>query len=152
MAISQSVVLRRAPAVHAAGAIMGLSLAVLLAGRVAGLADAAQMQTFTVIFTAIVVEALPFIMLGAFVSGIVAVYVSDNSFARVARLPVPLQVPLAAVGGFAFPVCECGSIPVARRLIARGMHPSAGLAFMVASRSLIPSCSPRPGLRTRHVD
>lgn len=130
---SQSIALRRAPSVRVPGAIMALSVALLLAGRAVGLADAVQMQTFTIIFTAIVVEALPFIMLGAFVSGIVAVYVSDKAFARVARLPVPLQVPLAAVGGFAFPVCECGSIPVARRLIARGIHPSAGLSFMVAS-------------------
>lgn len=130
---TQSVVLRRAPSASALAMILCASLAMLLVGRSVGAADGAQVQTFTVIFTAIVVEALPFILLGAFVSGIVAVYVSDRAFSRVARLPVPLQVPLAAVGGFAFPVCECGSIPVARRLIARGIHPSAGLSFMVAS-------------------
>jgi uncharacterized membrane protein YraQ (UPF0718 family) len=53
-------------------------------------------------------------------------------------LPLPLQLPAAALGGFAFPVCECGSVPVARRLIAKGMHPSAGLAFMLASPILNP--------------
>lgn len=133
MAATQSAVLRRAPSARSVGIITALSLAVLVLGRAVGAADAAQVQTFTIIFIAIVVEALPFIMLGAFVSGIVAVYVSDRSFARIARLPVGLQIPLSALGGFAFPVCECGSIPVARRLIARGIHPSAGLSFMVAS-------------------
>jgi uncharacterized membrane protein YraQ (UPF0718 family) len=38
----------------------------------------------------------------------------------------------------AFPVCECGSVPVARRLIERGIKPAAGLAFMLASPILNP--------------
>jgi hypothetical protein len=33
----------------------------------------------------------------------------------------------------AFPVCECGSVPVARRLISRGISPAAGVAFMLAA-------------------
>ena len=109
------------------------SIALILASRLGGLAEQAGAQTFTIIFTAIVVEALPFVLLGAMVSAAIAVFVSDRAFGRVASLPMPLQLPLAAVGGFAFPVCECGSVPVARRLIGRGMHPAAGLAFMLAS-------------------
>ena len=101
--------------------------------RMAGFADSAVAQTFTVIFTAIVVEALPFVLLGAVVSAFIEVYVSDNTLGRITRLPVALQLPAAALGGFAFPVCECGSVPVARQLIRRGMHPSAGVAFMLAS-------------------
>jgi uncharacterized membrane protein YraQ (UPF0718 family) len=36
------------------------------------------------------------------------------------------------------PVCECGSVPVARRLMLRGVHPSAGIAFMLAAPILNP--------------
>jgi uncharacterized protein len=64
--------------------------------------------------------------------------VPARAFERAARMPVALQLPLSALGGLAFPVCECGSVPVARRLIARGMHPAAGLAFMLASPILNP--------------
>jgi uncharacterized protein len=53
-------------------------------------------------------------------------------------LPLRLQVPGAALAGFAMPVCECGSVPVARRLILRGVHPAAGLAFMLASPIINP--------------
>src|SRR5688572_6301412 len=109
------------------------AIAIVVAARLLGLADEPVAQTLTVVFTAIVVEALPFVLLGATVSAIIEVYVSDRTFSRVAGLPVPPQLPLAAMGGFAFPVCECGSVPVARRLIGRGMHPSAGVAFMLAS-------------------
>ncbi len=109
-----------------------LVLFVLLA-RVARAGDVAAVETFVLILTSIVVEALPFVLLGAAVSALIEVYVSDTTFEKLARLPVPLQLPGAALGGLAFPVCECGSVPVARRLIARGLHPSAGLAFMLAA-------------------
>jgi uncharacterized membrane protein YraQ (UPF0718 family) len=101
--------------------------------RVLGIGENQSAQTFTLVFTAIVVEALPFVLLGAFAAALLEVYVPDRVFDRIARLPIALQLPAAAAGGFAFPVCECGSVPVARRLIAKGMHPSAGLAFMIAS-------------------
>ncbi|MDP9068399.1 MAG: permease [Actinomycetota bacterium] len=109
------------------------SLLLLVLARASGVTDVAVAQTFTIIFTAIVVEALPFVLLGAVVSAAIEVYVSDDVLGRVTRLPAALQLPAAALGGFAFPVCECGSVPVARRLMRRGMHPGAGIAFMLAS-------------------
>ena len=124
----------RAPAVDRALPWMAaVGLALLLSGRVVGATDFAAAQTFTIIFTAIVVEALPFMLLGASASAGIEVYVSDDALSRITKLPSALQLPAAALGGFAFPVCECGSVPVARRLIRRGMHPSAGIAFMLAS-------------------
>lgn len=112
--------------------IAGVFLLVV-AGRLLGLADAAALQTFTIVASSIVIEALPFVMLGAVVSGIIEVYVSDTTFLRLASLPVALQIPAAALGGVALPVCECGSVPIARRVIARGLHPAAGIAFMLAA-------------------
>ena len=116
----------------------GAFVAILLIGRLLGVGDAAPAQTFSIIFTAIVVEAIPFVLLGAVVAGAIEVFVSDRVFGRVTRLPSALQLPVAALGGFAFPVCECGSVPVARRLIRRGIHPGAGVAFMLASPILNP--------------
>jgi uncharacterized protein len=110
----------------------GVAASLLLA-RLAGVGDSAVAQNFVVVFTAIVVEALPFVLLGALVSALLEVVVPDRAFARLARLPASLQVPSAVAGALAFPVCECGSVPVARRLILRGMHPAAGVAFMLAA-------------------
>src|ERR671930_567492 len=75
---------------------------------------------------------------GAIVSAAIAVFVPDTAFARLARLPRALQVPGAALAGVGFPVCECGSVPVARRLLARGMDPAAGLASMLAAQIFNP--------------
>jgi hypothetical protein len=98
----------------------------------------AAFQTFVLVMVSIVVEALPFILVGAVVSAALAVFVSERAFARVARLPLAVQLPCAAVGSFAFPVCDCGTVPVARRLLARGVRPQAALAFMLAAPAVNP--------------
>ena len=120
------------------GALAVVATGLIVAGRLAGLSAVPAAGTFVLIFTSLVVEALPFVLMGALVSAAIEVYVPESAFARLARLPLPLQLPAAALGGFAFPVCECGSVPVARRLISKGLHPSAGLAFMLASPILNP--------------
>jgi uncharacterized protein len=123
------------PLIVAVVLLTGLSIAI---GRVFELASVDEAQTFLVIATSIVVEALPFVLLGALVSALLEVFVPDRAFAVVSRLPLRLQVPGAALAGFAMPVCECGSVPVARRLMLRGVHPAAGLAFMLASPIINP--------------
>jgi uncharacterized membrane protein YraQ (UPF0718 family) len=114
------------------------AVAAVVLARAAGAADNEVIGTFGVIFTSIVVEALPFILIGAAASAAIAVFVPARAFTRLAALPAPVQVPAAALAGFAMPVCECGSVPVARRLIMRGVHPSAGIAFMLAAPILNP--------------
>jgi uncharacterized membrane protein YraQ (UPF0718 family) len=138
MASQQVAALRRTVSGRGLTLLFAAAGSIVVVGRVAGLRKVPAAETFALIFTSILVEALPFVLLGALVSAVIEVYVPENVFARVARLPVACQLPGAALGGLAFPVCECGSVPVARRLIARGMHPSAGLAFMLASPILNP--------------
>jgi hypothetical protein len=114
------------------------AVAAVVVARAAGAADNAAVGTFGVIFTSIVVEALPFILIGAIASAAIAAFVPERAFTRLGALPRPVQVPAAALAGLAMPVCECGSVPVGRRLILRGVHPSAGIAFMLAAPILNP--------------
>jgi uncharacterized membrane protein YraQ (UPF0718 family) len=72
------------------------------------------------------------------VAALIGTFVPDSVFARLATLPEGLQIPAAGIAGFAFPVCECGSVPVARRLIAKGLIPSAAVTFMLAAPILNP--------------
>jgi uncharacterized membrane protein YraQ (UPF0718 family) len=125
--------LRRPASGRLVGTLALGAAALVVIGRLTGAGSSAGAETFVLIFTSLVVEALPFVLLGAVVSAAIEVYVPEEWFARAGAMPAALQIPAAALGGFAFPVCECGSVPVARRLIARGMHPAAGLAFMLAS-------------------
>lgn len=106
--------------------------------RLGGGAGGAAVQNFILVFGSLMVEALPFIALGAAASALIEVFIPASVFARLARLPRPLQMPVAGLGGFAFPVCECGSVPVARRLLLKGLAPSAAITFMLAAPILNP--------------
>lgn len=115
------------------GTFVAVGLAAALVVALGGVVERGARDAFVIVFTSIVVEALPFILMGAAVSALIEVAVPVRWFEVIARLPLPLQLPGAALGGMLFPVCECGSVPVARRLMLRGMHPAAGLAFMLGS-------------------
>lgn len=90
------------------------------------------------IFLSIVLEAVPFILLGVFVSALIQVYIKEDTIQR--YLPKNAYAALfpAAVLGALFPVCECAIIPVVRRLIKKGMPLHVGVVFLVAAPILNP--------------
>ena len=90
-------------------------------------------SNFLLIFNALLVEATPLILIGALASAAIEVFMTPRAFAALGRIPRPLQLPAAALAGMAFPVCECGSVPVARRLAAKGLAPGATITFMLAA-------------------
>ena len=72
-------------------------------------------------------------LVGIFASAIVQESVSGRMVMRLMpRRPLPAIV-LGSLGGLLVPVCDCGAIPLARRLIAKGLPVSAGLTFMLAA-------------------
>ena len=106
--------------------------------RLADPGRVAELQNFALVFSSLLIEAVPFILLGAFVSALIEVFVPARVFERLTSLPVPLQLPASALAGFAFPVCECGSVPVARRLASKGLSAGAAVTFMLAAPILNP--------------
>jgi len=104
----------------------------------AGALTRAALANFVVVFSSLLLQAVPLVMMGAFVAAIIGTFVPASAFERIGRLPEPLQIPVAGLAGFAFPVCECGSVPVARRLVDRGLIPSAAVTFMLAAPILNP--------------
>ena len=123
---------RTAAVIVAVLALAAGLLRILEPGRIAWI------QAFLIVFGSLVVQAMPFVLLGALASAAIEVFVPVNAIERVAGLPRPLQLPAAALAGVAFPICECGSVPVARRLAARGLTPSAAVTFMLAAPVLNP--------------
>lgn len=93
---------------------------------------------WSTIFVAVVVQAVPFLVLGVIVSGAVAAFVPARLITRLFPTNPVLAVPVAAIAGAALPGCECGSVPVASRLMGRGVAPSAALAFLLASPAINP--------------
>ena len=112
--------------------LIGIALRTVDPSSLAGL------QNFFLVFGSLLIEAVPFVLLGAVVSAAIEVFVPARVFERLTRLPRPLQLPAAGLAGLAFPVCECGSVPVARRLAAKGLSPAAAVTFMLAAPILNP--------------
>ena len=129
---TRNATVRTAAVIVAALAIAAFLLRVLEPGRIAWI------QASLIVFGSLVVQAMPFVLLGALASAAIEVFVPVNALERLARLPRALQLPAAALAGVAFPICECGSVPVARRLAARGLTPSAAITFMLAAPVLNP--------------
>ena len=122
-------------------AVVPVVLALALFAAVLRVLDQAAIpgvQNFLLVFGSLLVEAVPFIMLGAVVSAAIDVFVPTSFFERIALLPPRLQLPAAGMAGFAFPVCECGSVPVARRLASKGLSAGAATTFMLAAPILNP--------------
>ncbi len=124
--------LRSASARTAAGALGVLAL-VAVGLRVTEPGRVAWLGTFFIIFGSLLIQALPFVLIGALASALIEVFVPIGTLEGLARLPKALQLPAAGLAGVAFPICECGSVPVARRLIAKGLLPSAAITFMLAA-------------------
>jgi uncharacterized membrane protein YraQ (UPF0718 family) len=113
-------------------------LAFYLRGLLAGLLDGPALATWTTIFVSISVQALPFLVLGVVLSGAIAALVPPGWLARALPKRPLVAVPAAGLAGVALPGCECGAVPIAGRLTARGAAPAAAFAFMLAAPAINP--------------
>lgn len=85
------------------------------------------------LFLGIVVEALPFLLLGVLLSGLLSTFASEQQLLRWLPQQAWLQSLAGGALGFFFPVCECGNVAVARRLILKGIPPHVAIAFLLAA-------------------
>lgn len=101
--------------------------------------DHEVLATAGTVFCGVFVQAVPFLALGVVVSGLIAVFVSPERLARWLPRRPAVAVLAAGVGGAALPGCECGSVPVARRLFGDGgATGAAALTFMLAAPAINP--------------
>ncbi len=97
-----------------------------------------RLATAWAIFQGLLLEALPFLLIGVLIAGLARWLSPGGRWLR--RLPQhPLLGPLVGAGlGFALPACECGNVPVARRLLADGAPVGTALGFLFAAPVLNP--------------
>jgi uncharacterized protein len=86
----------------------------------------------------IVLQSLPFVLVGVFASAFVQQHLTGQMVARwMPRRPLAAVV-LSSLFGFVVPVCDCGVIPLARRLTAKGVPVYAATSFLVAAPVINP--------------
>ena len=97
-----------------------------------------KISTAWAIFQGLLLEAIPFLLLGVAIAGLARWLVPQTAWIQ--RLPKnPLLAPITgALMGFALPACECGNVPVARRLLASGAPMGTAFGFLFAAPVLNP--------------
>jgi uncharacterized membrane protein YraQ (UPF0718 family) len=115
-----------------------LILMVLAQGPIRQALSAPVMQSWMTVFVAVIVQALPFLVLGVLLSAAIAVFVPPSFFARALPKRPALAVPVAGAAGAVLPGCECASVPVAGALVRRGVTPAAALAFLLSAPAINP--------------
>ena len=93
---------------------------------------------FALSFLSILLEGVPFVLLGSIISGVVDVFVSSERMSRLLPRNGTASILLAGLLGLIFPMCECGSVIVIRRFIKKGLPISSAVAYMLAAPIVSP--------------
>lgn len=91
-----------------------------------------KVENFILTFSSILYEALPFIILGAVIAGVLEEMLPQKLITRFLPRSRTLAIVIGALLGLVFPMCECGIIPVMRRLIRKGLPLSCCVAYLLA--------------------
>lgn len=120
--------------------ILAIGLVILIVAQrwLVGLFDNPALQTGATIFVSIIVQALPFLVLGVVLSGAIAAFVPASFWKKALPKNPALAVPVAGAAGAVLPGCECASVPVANGLMSRGVAPAAALAFLLSAPAINP--------------
>ncbi|QBI54665.1 permease [Streptomonospora litoralis] len=131
---------RRGPRPLATVWLFALFTLALAAGH-AWLGDRLTGEAFlawATVFTAISLQALPFLVFGVALSAALTAFVPASFYRRVMPANPFAAVPAAGAAGMVLPGCECASVPVAGGLIKRGVAPAAALTFLLAAPAINP--------------
>jgi uncharacterized membrane protein YraQ (UPF0718 family) len=91
------------------------------------------LSIFATRFLGIFIEAVPFLLIGSLVSGLIDAFVRADDIAKIIPRHPAAATLVGSLMGFTFPVCECGVVPVVRRLYMKGLPMSVGVAFLLAA-------------------
>lgn len=91
-----------------------------------------SLQGFSTIFISIFLEALPFILLGSFISSLIQLFISEETLKKIIPNNMVLALISASLIGLIFPLCDCAIVPVVRRLIKKGMPLYIAITMMLS--------------------
>jgi len=91
-----------------------------------------EILDFVLTFSSVLWEAMPFIVLGAIVAGVLEEFLPQQLITKILPKQVLPAVMIGGVLGLVFPMCECGIVVVMRRLLRKGLPLSSCVAYMLA--------------------
>ncbi|SDB26245.1 hypothetical protein SAMN02910293_01300 [Streptococcus henryi] len=98
---------------------------------------ASVLQWFA-IFLSIIIEALPFVLLGTILSGFIEVYVTPDFVQRFLPKNKFLRILFGTFIGFVFPSCECGIVPIINRFLEKKVPSYTAVPFLATAPIINP--------------
>ena len=92
-----------------------------------------RVQDLLTLSISVIIESLPFVILGIALSILVQVWVPDRWIMRILPRNAFLRRASISFLGIFLPVCECGNVPLARGLIVKGFTVSESMTFLLAA-------------------
>ena len=90
------------------------------------------------IFMSIIIEALPFVFLGAILSGCIDVFVTPDKVRRYLPKGKWSRIIFGTLVGTVFPSCECGIVPIVNRFIRKKVPSYTAIPFLVTAPIINP--------------
>jgi uncharacterized membrane protein YraQ (UPF0718 family) len=90
------------------------------------------------IFLGIILQAVPFLLIGVLLSAVIQIFVSKEAIERRFPRTVGAGMLTAILAGFCLPVCDCASIPIFRSLVRKGIPLPVAVTFMAAAPVINP--------------
>lgn len=97
-----------------------------------------QLNTGFTLFLSLLVEAVPFLLIGVAFSSLLMFFVDERLLIGVLPKNAFLGALAGSLIGLLFPVCECGNVPVARRLLVQGAPTAVSIGFLLAAPTINP--------------
>ncbi|EKV03768.1 putative permease [Leptolyngbya sp. PCC 7375] len=97
-----------------------------------------QLSNGLTLFFSLLVEAIPFLLIGVAFSSLLLFFVDERTLIKLLPKTPLLGAIAGSLMGVFFPVCECGNVPVARRLIVQGAPSSVAVGFLLAAPTINP--------------
>lgn len=90
------------------------------------------------IFISIIIEALPFVLLGSILSGFIEIYVTPDLVQKYLPKNKFLRILFGTFVGFIFPSCECGIIPIINRFLEKKVPSYTAVPFLATAPIINP--------------
>ncbi|TYQ12699.1 UNVERIFIED_CONTAM: hypothetical protein Cloal_3731 [Acetivibrio alkalicellulosi] len=95
--------------------------------------DLSRYQTFSTLFISILMQAFPFILIGVFISAIFQVLVPEEAILKVFPKNPIAAFFVAITAGIFFPICDCAIVPIAGKLVKKGVPVYCAVTFLLAA-------------------
>lgn len=92
----------------------------------------------SMIFLSIVIEALPFVLLGCIISGALHVYLTPERVKKFLPTNKFLSILVGSTMGIFFPSCECGIVPIVNQFVRKKVPTYTAFAFMLTAPIINP--------------